>query len=252
MATQIVLITGANSGIGYVTSKALASAPENFHVIMTGRDLSKVDSARNEIQSSIGKDGGRLTTLQLDVTDQSSINKAAVAVRDQFGRLDILINNAGIAPNGPDLETMLRTTFETNVFGPVLVSAAFRPLLLASDYAYHLYIGSVTSSLKHIADPTSYLHTTNAGSVAYRASKSALNMVAMHEQVETKGTNLKVRVLCPGFVVSNIRGPSEEARTAGGLAGDPEDSARLILSILRGERDEDARTLITSNDTCPW
>lgn len=193
-----------------------------------------------------------MTPLQLDVTDQSSIQKAASTVKESFGRLDALINNAGIAPNGPDTATMFRTTFETNLFGPVLVSEAFRPLLLAAPAPYSVYIGSVTGSVTGLADPSSPLHVTTAGSNAYRASKTALNLIAMHEQLEVAGTPLKVRIMCPGFVVSNLRGTSEEARTAGGYAGDPADSARLLLSILRGERDGDAVGLIQRNGVAAW
>jgi NAD(P)-dependent dehydrogenase (short-subunit alcohol dehydrogenase family) len=147
---------------------------------------------------------------------------------------------------------MFHTTFTTNVVGPVLVSAAFRSLLLASPAPYLVYIGSETSSIGKITDPGSNLHVTTAGSNAYRASKSALNMIAMHEQLEVQDTALKVRIMCPGLVVSNLRGTSEQARSAGGFAGDPTKSARLVLSILRGERDDDASALIVTDGVCPW
>lgn len=190
--------------------------------------------------------------MELDVTVEKSIEKAASFVREKFGNLDVLINNAGIEDRSSDLSTRFRKTFETNVFGPVLVSAAFRPLLLASKEPYSVYIGSKTSSVSEITDPSSWLHRTDAGNSAYRASKSALNLLAMHEQLEVEGTNLKVRIICPGFVVSNLRGTSEEARTGYGRAADPSESARLVLSILRGERDDDAQRLITVDGFTHW
>lgn len=251
MISRLHHIPGANSGIGFEIAKHLAAAPEGFHVIMAGRNPSKVDDAISQIKAAgLGKNG--LTPLRLDVTDQSTIDKAASTVKEKFGRLDALINNAGIAPNGPDLITMFQTTFTTNLFGPVLVSAAFRQLLLAAPAPYLVYIGSETSSLTKLTDPNSQLHVTTAGSNAYRASKSALNLIAMHEQLEVANTPLKVRIMCPGFVVSNLRGPSEGARTAGGRAGDPANSARLLLSILRGERDADAQRLIEVNGVSEW
>ena len=218
---------------------------------MAGRAPSKIDSAISEIKAAgLGKNG--LTPLDLDVTDQTSIQQAAAFVQEKFRHLDVLINNAGIAPKGPDVATKFRTTFETNLFGPVFVSEAFRPLLLAAAAPYSVYIGSATGSLTRLTDPTSQLHVTSAGSNAYRASKSALNLIAMHEQLEVANTPLQVRIMCPGFVVSNLRGPSEEARTGGGHAGDPRKSSRLLLSILRGERDGDAEGLIEVNGVAPW
>ncbi|KAH8705672.1 short chain dehydrogenase/reductase [Talaromyces proteolyticus] len=251
MASRIALITGANSGIGFAIAKELAAAPEGFHVLLAGRTLSKVESAISEIETS-GHGANGLTALELDVTNQTSIQTAASAVKQKFGRLDVLINNAGIENRDTDLVTKFHETFATNVLGPVLVSAAFRSLLLASPAPYSVYIGSVTSSLTSIVNPDSYLRTTTAGTNAYRASKTALNMIAMHEQLEVKDTPLKVRIMCPGFVVSNLRGTSEEARSGGGRAGDPASSARLLLSILRGERDGDAQGLITTSGVCPW
>lgn len=245
------MIAGANSGIGYTIAEELATADEDFNIIFSGRDLSKVESALSELKKQAHSTKS-FTALQLDVTDQDSIDQAASTVHDRFGRLDILINNAGIAPEGPNLAEMFHTTFETNVFGPVLVSAAFRPLLLASKSPWSIYVGSETGSLSYITDPKSHLHVTTAGSVAYRASKSALNMIAMHEQLEVKDTKLKVRIICPGFVVSNLRGPSEEARQGGGRAGDPTMSARLVLSVLRGEREADAKRLIQTDGYHPW
>lgn len=245
------MFLGANSGIGFAIAKELAAAPEPFHIILAGRTLDKVNSAIADIKAA-GHHETELTPLHLDVTNNDSIEKAAFTVKDKFGRLDVLINNAGIAPEGPDLESMFNSTFTTNVTGPVLVSSAFRSLLLASSAPYSIYIGSSVSSLTMITDPGSSYHVTTAGSNAYRASKAALNMIAMHEQIEVADTSMKVRILCPGFVVSNLRGTSEEARTAGGYAGDPGSSARLVLSVLRGERDGDASGLITANGVASW
>ncbi|TQS32474.1 hypothetical protein Golomagni_07206, partial [Golovinomyces magnicellulatus] len=101
---------------------------------MAGRSLPKIEAAISDLGST--KD---LTPVQLDVTDQNSITNAASLVKQQFGKLDALINNAGIAPEGPDLATVFQTTFATNVFGPALVSAAFRDLLLKSENPYSVY-----------------------------------------------------------------------------------------------------------------
>lgn len=233
-------------------AKELAAAPEDFHIILASRDLKKVDSALNDITKT-GQPKNTLSTLQLDVTDQASIDKAAATVREKHGHLDVLVNNAGIAPTGPNLTEMFENTFATNVYGPVHVSAAFRPLLLASkEGSYSIYVSSEVGALTGMTDPSNRLYNTHSGSVAYRASKSALNMIAMHERLETEGTGLKVRVMCPGFVISNLRGTDEESRTAGGQAGDPTVSANLLLSILRGGREDESHKLISAEGPIPW
>lgn len=242
---------GANSGVGFAIAKELAGAPEGFRVILTGRSLDKIEAAISEIKASHSNDVD-LIALHLDVTVERSIQKAASFVQDSYGHLDVLINNAGVQVVGPDLLTIFQATFATNVTGPALVSTHFRSLLLASSAPYSIYLSSETGSLQMITDPTSFLRITNAGTSAYRASKSALNMLAMHEQLEVLDTGLKVVALSPGLVVSNLRGTSEEARSAYGQAGDPADSARLVLSVIRGERDADIGKLITCSGTAPW
>jgi NAD(P)-dependent dehydrogenase (short-subunit alcohol dehydrogenase family) len=219
-------------------------------VIMTGRSQTKVNSARDEIQHEVRNDA--LAVAELDITDETSIDECAKLVQEKYGRLDVLINNAGIAPDGPELGKTYRSTLITNVVGPALVSAAFRPLLLKSTNPCSIYISSSTGSLGLITDPTSYMRGTFAGSPAYRASKAALNMTVLHEQLEVAGTHLKIFAICPGLVVSNLRGTSKEAREAGGRAGDPSESAELVLKILRGERDADSTSLIYKDGVHPW
>ncbi|KAI9902253.1 hypothetical protein N3K66_004070 [Trichothecium roseum] len=277
MAQRVVLITGANSGVGYSIAQHLLCAPEPFRIILAGRSPGNITAAIDALRSNTtstttgpaANPASTLHPLHLDVTHKSTIDAAAAAVRSQFGKLHVLVNNAGIAPTGPDTRGVYRSTLETNVIGPALVSEAFRPLLLAATAgddasswpAYSVYVGSVVGSLSGIADPASGLRTTGAGHAAYRASKAALNMLVAHEQVEVEQDaegeglpgRLRVRVMCPGFVVSNLRGESEEQRTGGGRAGDPADSARVLYGIIRGEREgDDERGLIRGEDVYRW
>ncbi|KAK6063246.1 hypothetical protein SCUP515_12569 [Seiridium cupressi] len=131
MSSTVVLITGANSGVGYATSKRLVGTSECFHIIMTGRSLERCESAKADLESEGIK--GSLSVMQLDVTDKESILKAAASVERQFGKLDVLVNNAGVGGFEPDMGTRFQICFQTNVIGPALVSEAFRPLLLQSQ-----------------------------------------------------------------------------------------------------------------------
>lgn len=267
MASRIVLITGkhpplktrqstqaetqtlgANSGVGYATTKVLATASPDFHIIMTGRSLEKVSTAKSEIETSGIK--GSLSALQLDITSPTSINTAVNHVEQTHGHLDALINNAAVGSRGPHLLTRMRECFETNVFGCAAVAEAFRPLLLKSPNPYSVFVSSGVGSIGSIAGKT------DADKIpfddAYRASKSALNMIATVEARDYAAKGLKVFPMCPGFVVSNLRGTGEQERTGWGNAGDPAESGRLVLRILSGERDADVGRLVHKDGVYPW
>lgn len=102
---------------------------------MSGRSLSNLDAVLNDLKASFSDEiKGTLSTLQLDVTDDASITKAVENVTQTYGRLDVLVNNAAIGGlNIPDIRTEYRLVLETNVTGPAVVAAAFRPLLLKSS-----------------------------------------------------------------------------------------------------------------------
>ena len=217
---------------------------------MTGRSLAKVESAMSEITAH--SPNCDLSAMRLDVTDKESIEQAATLVQEKFGRLDVLINNAATATADVDVQTRFQLCMATNVTGPSLVSAAFRSLLLKSQKPYSIYVSSNLGSMTMSADPTSSAYRNMPRWSAYRASKAALNMVALQESIEVSSTALKVFVMCPGFVVSNLRGTSEDARTGWGKAGDPEVSGKLVLSIVRGKRDADVGKFVHNDGVYPW
>lgn len=107
-------------------------------------------------------------------------------------------------------------------------------------------------SLARAADPTDPYYPGFPQGEAYRASKSALNMVALQEIAQLEGAPLKIFIMCPGLVRSNLRGKDEEAISAGGRAGDPADSGRLMLDIIQGGRDADIGKFIHSNGIYSW
>ncbi|KAL8822096.1 MAG: hypothetical protein Q9191_007162 [Dirinaria sp. TL-2023a] len=250
MSTVTVLITGANSGVGFSAAKVIACASEAFHVVIASRDIEKANSAMAEILAANPK--GHLSTVQLDVTDEQSIKSAADQVLRECGGLDVLVNNAAIGNRDPDIKTRLQICMNTNVIGPAVVSAYFRPLLLKSQKPYSIYVSSGQGSLTRASDPTSFGYRDMAYAEAYRASKAALNMMALQESIEFSETALKVFAFCPGFVRSNLRGTSEEARSGGGTAGDPEVSGEAILKVIQGKRDTDAGKFIHKDGVYPW
>ncbi|KAI9732933.1 MAG: hypothetical protein M1818_007366 [Claussenomyces sp. TS43310] len=251
MSSRIVLITGANSGVGFATAKVIASASGDNHVIMAGRSLEKVKSAKTEIEKAGIK--GSLSAVQLDVTDEKSIEQAVKLVQEKHGRLDALVNNAGVGSmNIDDIKTRLQLCMDTNVIGPAVVAAAFRPLLFKSSKPYSVYVSSGVGSLTMAAAPTTPNSHHMPNEEAYRSSKTALNMIAVLESKHFESQGLKVFAVCPGFVVSNLRGMSDEARRGWGRAGDPQVSGKTILEILQGERDADAGKFVHKDGVYPW
>ena len=229
----------------------LACASEDYHVIMASRSEEKAKAAMSEIEAT-GDTKGKLSTMQLDVTDEKSIDAAASYVQEHFGHLDILVNNAGVGGLGLDIPTQFRRCLETNVTGPAMVSAAFRPLLLRSKNPYSIYVGSGERTLVRNAaqKPASHQNIQSGG--AYQVSKAALNMLAVLEFRDYGAEGLKVFVMSPGFVRSNLRGTSEEARSGWGGAGDPEVSGELALGIIQGKRDADVGCLVHKGGVFPW
>ena len=137
--------------------------------------------------------------------------------------------------------------------GPALVAAAFRPLLLKSKNAYSIYVSSGTRTLPRNAmqQPVSHEHIGRSGH-AYQVSKAALNMLAVLEARDYGPEGLKVFAMSPGFVRSNLRGETEEARSGWGGAGDPEVSGELLLSIVQGKRDADVGCLVHKDGVFAW
>lgn len=133
----IILITGANQGLGYYAAQQLASE-SNYHVIIGSRDLSKGQKAIESLASdeSVKVNARDLETVQIDINDDASIYAAAKAIEERHGKLDILLNNAAVAlaeeqnlKSTPGLRDLYRQTYETNVFGTAVATEAFIPLL---------------------------------------------------------------------------------------------------------------------------
>ena len=206
----VALVTGANQGIGLQIAKELAA--KNFTVLVGSRDYARGEEAAKTVD-------GDAHALQLDVTDQASIAAAAERVRHEFGRLDVLINNAAISNTGlrpgipieeyakstrPSTVSLdeMRAVFETNVFGVVAVTQAMLPLLRESSAARIVNVSSGVGSLTRNSDPA-YPYRPIFGPV-YPASKTALNAVTLAMAIELESTGIKVNAACPGFTKTNL------------------------------------------------
>ena len=245
----VALVTGANKGIGLQIAKELAK--HGLTVLVGSRDMPKGEAAAKSV-------GAEAHAIQLDVTDQASIASAADRVRNEFGRLDVLVNNAGIAgvaapgtsfeeivkaniPSTAPLDSV-RAVFETNVFGVIAVTQAMLPLLRESPTGRIVNIGSSSGSLT-LNSNTGYAHRHVFG-VGYSPSKTALHAISLAFAIELEKTNIKVNVACPGFTatdLNNFRG----TRTV-------EQGAREAVRLALLGPDGPTGTLSDENGTVPW
>lgn len=204
MSKRIILITGANKGIGFETARQLAQAGHT--VLLGARDHQKGAAA----VAKLAAEGLTAEAVTIDVDDAASIERAVAHVEKHHGKLDSLINNAGIAiePWGaPTTTTTLATwrqIFETNLFSLVAVTLAFLPLIRKSEAGRIVNLGSILGSLTLHADPNSFIY--NFKSVAYDTSKTAVNAFTVHLAHELKDTNIKVNTAHPGWVKTELGG----------------------------------------------
>ena len=206
---RIALITGANKGIGLQIAKDLVA--DGLTVLVGSRNLEQGKVAATSI-------GPGAHAIQIDVTDQASIAAAATQIRTGFGRLDVLVNNAGIsdsarpgrseaelaASNTPSLAPMIdvRAIFETNVFGVIAVTQAMLPLLREAPAGRIVNMGSSSGSLTLNSDPA-YPYRGVFGA-AYSPSKTALHAITLGFAIELESTAIKVNAACPGFTATDL------------------------------------------------
>ena len=200
---KVALITGANRGIGLETAKQLGE--KDITVVLGSRKLSDAEAAATKLKAH----GIDAHAIQLDVTKAADRTAAYKFLDEKFGKLDILINNAGIA--GGDFftnntskttEEELKSVYETNFFSVVALTQQLLPLVKKSDAGRIVNLSSILGSLTLHADPTSPI----AGSklFSYNSSKAALNAFTIHLADELKNTPVKVNSVHPGWVKTEM------------------------------------------------
>ncbi|MEV4546014.1 SDR family oxidoreductase [Micromonospora echinaurantiaca] len=206
---KIALVTGANKGIGRATAEQLAAL--GMTVLIGARDPRRGEEAAAAVRAT----GGDAHPVTLDVTDAGTVRAAARWVEERFGRLDVLVNNAGITgsgqvspadahdqvPSSVDLD-MVRSVFETNVYGVIAVTNALLPLLRRSPAPRIVNVSSHAASLTLTADPDGPL----AGllpSAAYSPAKTALSALTVQYANELRKDGILVNAVAPGFCATD-------------------------------------------------
>jgi NAD(P)-dependent dehydrogenase (short-subunit alcohol dehydrogenase family) len=214
MAERIALITGANKGIGLEIARQLAK--RGMTVYVGARDRSRGTAATGKLQAL----GLAARFVELDVLREDTIRAAAATIEAAHGRLDVLVNNAGIAdradgpPSRADLGAVRRTLL-TNFVGPAAVAQAMLPLLRRSPAGRIGNVSSGLGSLAQNADPGwAFAQVKFLG---YNASKAALNMLTVQLAFELKDTPIKVNSADPGYTATDLndhRGTQKEEEGA--------------------------------------
>ncbi|KAF7312615.1 hypothetical protein MIND_00275600 [Mycena indigotica] len=210
MAEQIVLVTGANKGIGFEIVRQIASKG-GYRVLLGARDAERGRQAASKLEA----EGLPVAFLQLDVDSDASIAAAVKSISVQFGRLDVLVNNAGISldtldpsqPIMPSRDTFDKT-FATNTTGAAMLTEALVPLLsnALTGKPNVVFVSSDTGSLGLLADPEGRWKGMPLYFVSYRCSKAALNMLAVVYAARFKEKGWRVNIDNPGYTATEING----------------------------------------------
>ena len=202
---KIVFINGANRGIGFETARELAE--KGVHVVLGVRSAELGKAAVEKLrQQSLESE-----YLEFDVKNPQHYKIAAKFFEEKFGRLDIFVNNAGIMIDGatPTSEIgpeKLRETFDVNFFAPIAITQNLLPLLKKSTAGRIVNLSSILGSLELHSIPSSPIYESKV--FAYDASKTALNAFTVHLAHELRNTKIKVNSAHPGWVKTDMGGPS--------------------------------------------
>jgi NAD(P)-dependent dehydrogenase (short-subunit alcohol dehydrogenase family) len=254
MDRTIVLITGANTGIGFEVVKALLQSERHYHIFLCGRDYQKaekaVETAKTECSSA-----SSVQPIQLDVEDDESITAACKTVAEKFDKIDVLINNAGASfdqevPKGTmTIRQAYNKAWNVNVAGAHVVTETFLPLLLRSSDPRLIFNTSGLSSLHDSSDVDNPRYTVPpAGlpkeglSMSYRSSKAGLNMQMVEWARVLKNDGVKVWSVAPGLLATGLGGDPALLKKIG--AGDPRLGGESIRGVVEGKRDADAGRVV--------
>ncbi|HEX4246836.1 MAG TPA: SDR family oxidoreductase [Pseudonocardia sp.] len=244
MNDTTALVTGANKGLGKEVARQLGRLGAT--VLLGSRDRARGEQAAAELAA----EGLAVHPVQLDVTDAASVRDAADQVRERHGRLDVLVNNAGILVAPPALETTaddLRTTYETNVFGVVTVTRTMLPLLVDAPAPRIVNVSSTTASLTYNAGPDARFGDTPSN-LAYASSKAAVTMLTVQYANAFRGSaehsHIKCNAATPGHIATDLNGHSG-SRT-------PEQGARIVVHLATLPEDGPSGGFFNDEGQLPW
>ncbi len=245
MSKKIALITGANKGIGFETARQLGK--QGVSIIAASRNKERGIAAVEKLHA----EGIDAEFLQLDVDNDAEIQFAFEFIQNKYGKLDILINNAGIqvehgdwgVNNTPTIsEKALRETFDTNFFQVVKLTNTLLPLIRKSEAGRIVNLSSILGSLTLHSDPSSPIY--NSKLFAYDTSKTALNSYTIHLAAALQDTPIKVNSAHPGWVKTDLGSDAAPMEV--------EDGAKTSVALALLEADGPTGKYIHLGQELPW
>lgn len=239
---KIAFITGANKGLGLETARQLGK--QNITVLLGARDAAKGEHAADELK----KEGIDAHAVLIDVEDAETIRSAAARIERDFGRLDILINNAGVMLRAEDKSAsaqpleIWRRTFETNIIGVIATTHALLPLLRKSDAGRIVNLSSILGSMTLHSTPGSPIYGNHVP--AYNVSKAAVNAFTVQLAYELKDTKIKVNAAHPGWVKTDMGGEGAPMKIV--------DGAKTSVALATLGEDGPSGAYMHMGKTLPW
>jgi NAD(P)-dependent dehydrogenase (short-subunit alcohol dehydrogenase family) len=211
-----ILVTGANRGLGLALAQT--GAERGHHIIAGVRDVRQGEDKLSDFEFSKS-----ISIVPLDVTNEDSVIRAENFVKEQFGSIDAIINNAGILlERDKTIEELnldqVQVSFDVNLFGPMRVVKYFLPLLIMGDSKTIINISSEAGSFDN----------AYGGDYAYAGSKTALNMFSQQLSKYVNGNNIQVYAVHPGWIKTDMGGDN--------APGNPHDTANGILELIENKR----------------
>lgn len=238
----ITLISGANQGIGLAVATQLAKE-HNHHVVVGSRNA----EAGAKVAGSLTAEGRSASSVQLDLTSDASIREAVATIERDFGKLDVLINNAGVLIDrkmiGQNTRDLFTETFSTNVIGTACLTEACLPLLRKSSAPRLVFVSSIMGSLARSMDRSTMYYAIDYK--AYDASKAAVNMLALNYSRILTDVGARVNVVCPGLVSTNLTNYTEYGATT-------DVGAKRIVEMAIVSKDGPTETFSNSEGEVPW
>ncbi|MDL9948612.1 SDR family NAD(P)-dependent oxidoreductase [Gordonia sp. ABSL11-1] len=244
--TKIAVVTGANKGVGFAIAQGLADAGAT--VFVGSRDRHRGEEAVDALISARPAGAIDVRLLEIDVTDDESVVAAAKQVAQSVPRVDVLVNNAGLAHGFttlPSVETLdgIKQIYEVNVFGAIRVTQAFLPLVRTAPAGSIVMVSSMTGSLTAALDPEGQFYRVN--SLGYNSSKSALNAAVIAFAKELSDSNIRVNAVEPGFV-------STDMNANRGVLSPADGAAPAIRVALDDSDDRPTASFFGADGPHPW